>query len=254
MKPVDFSNHQAKGLAGAWPLDDRNDLIAKDLSNNRNNASLTNYAIWSNDGSAYFGGAAAANYVNLGDPVALDLSSVLSLSVWVKKSTASQNAGIFCKWYSGSNNTNCFVLSFGQDAANDKISFAILQTNISVKSVAPSDSSIPAGVWTHIVAVANGSVLKLYRDGVPYSTTTAYDGTINTSTRSAIIGRLRTEDTTYSLTGNVKDARVYNRVLSDGEIKDMYYSSKELYLPMKFIHRSYFGIAGSIYRPKILIF
>ncbi len=254
MKLIDFSNHQARGLVGAWPLDDRNNLTAKDLSNNRNNATLTNYAVWSNDGSAYFGGAAAGNYINLGNSTVFDLSSVLSLSVWVKKSTASQNAGIFCKWYQSSDNSNCFALLFGQDAANDKLSFSILQTNISAKSVAPSDSSIPAGVWTHIVAVANGSVLKLYRDGVPYSTTTAYDGTINTSTRNAVIGRLRTNDTTYSLTGNVKDARIYNRVLSDGEIKDMYYSSKELYLPMKLVPRRYFGIAGSIYRPKILMF
>jgi hypothetical protein len=79
------------------------------------------------------------------------------------------------------------------------------------------------GQWIHIVATYSGGVMRLYINGSLYSTRS---GTLALNTiRPLRIGAGRTETTPgYFFNGIIDEVRIYNRALSDEEIKELYYN------------------------------
>ncbi len=77
------------------------------------------------------------------------------------------------------------------------------------------------GSWTHFVAVYNGSTIIPYIDGVRKTSDEFYlGGDIRSVSGNGFIGDNAAE--TRNLDGLIDDVRIYNRSLTDDEIKELY--------------------------------
>lgn len=96
---------------------------------------------------------------------------------------------------------------------NTKFEFAIAMNYIA------SLTTPQAGKWYHLVGTYNGSIIRLYVNGVEESSR-SYSGTITGSAEPLVIGAR--SDASRSFKGSVDEVAVYNRALTDSEIVDRY--------------------------------
>jgi hypothetical protein len=82
-----------------------------------------------------------------------------------------------------------------------------------------SDMSPSIAEWHNIVAVWDGTVGKIYLDG-RLEASASMASSIPASDRSVLVGKAD-NDTVY-LKGTIDDIRIYNRVLSEEEIRSLY--------------------------------
>ena len=189
-----------------------------------NNGTLINGPTFNsgNGGSIVFDGASDKVECSSSSPI----SSTLSLEIMMYPTSLNQNSGVLCKWTAGGGPTdNSYLFYLGQDAANSRYGFALFQTNNTVRTLTPT-TEYSINTWTHIVCTADGSTMRIYKNGVIDPTTQTYDGTIKTSTKKLVVGTLREEDTVYNYTGRIAFCRIYNRALSATEVAQNYNSQK----------------------------
>jgi hypothetical protein len=84
---------------------------------------------------------------------------------------------------------------------------------------AASYMPLSADTWYHLAATYDGDVFKAYRNGVLITTNTAPTGNPDAETNTLKIARHAAAAQFF--TGTVDDVRVYNRVLTDAEIKQL---------------------------------
>jgi len=77
--------------------------------------------------------------------------------------------------------------------------------------------------WYHLVATYDGSIIKLYVNGVQEPTTLSYSGTLTFPTSTINIGIWITSDI-RPFNGLIDQVRIYNRALSPAEIQQHYNS------------------------------
>jgi hypothetical protein len=81
-------------------------------------------------------------------------------------------------------------------------------------------ATLPLNTWTHLAVTYDGSVIRLYKNGVQVSTLN-YIGSILTSTGSLSIGG-NSVWTNETFNGRIDEVRIYNGALAAAEIqKDM---------------------------------
>ena len=97
------------------------------------------------------------------------------------------------------------------------------------KSVAiAADCNAYDNQWHHLLTTYDGSTINLYFDGVLVGTGT---NTLNTDTQFFGIGAWRAGGNTYCAEGHIAGCRIYNRVLTDSEITQLYseFAEKTVY-------------------------
>lgn len=160
---------------------------------------------------------ASSQYVNCGSGSSLKLSSTLTLSAWVKPTSVTVDQTICGYWVTSSGTNNAYLLSL----RSGYIAFEIQQSNNAFGSLNTTGLTPTAGAWQHIVATADGTTMRVYRNGTVSPTTASYNGTINTSSTTFFaIGRLNFP--TWYFGGLIDDVRLYNRALSASEVTDLY--------------------------------
>lgn len=89
-----------------------------------------------------------------------------------------------------------------------------------------SNAALPAGQWSHVVIVANASSspksVNLYVNGERAYPSLTYDGTLRSGTYPMFIGK----QLGGYFKGLIDEARIYNRALSETEIKGSYNATK----------------------------
>lgn len=96
-----------------------------------------------------------------------------------------------------------------------------IRDNNGVQSVS---GSINVDQWEHVAGVWNGSEIELYINGVLQGTSSTVG--IDTSlTGGQAIGR-RPDDTLQYMDGEIDDARVYNKALSQSEVNQIYQNTR----------------------------
>ena len=84
-------------------------------------------------------------------------------------------------------------------------------------------ASLPINIWHSIVVTYDGSIIRLYVDGVQ-------KGTLSTTiTPFQSTGTLRIIDPSYSIDGKVSIGRVYDRALTATEVAHNYNVIRERY-------------------------
>jgi len=205
------------GLTGLWHMDEGSGGTTADDSANSNTGTLQSGATWitSSDGGQWDGRSdvnfSTGNYlafdgtanaeVDLGSDSSLQLST-FTFETWVKRSTIATNDMLYAWGLAGPavylKSTN--TLAIGKVGTWEQVSTGtITDTN-----------------WHHIAVTYEAPYIKYYIDGVLDSTDTQSSPGFTFGT-SASLG-IRADNNTDPLNGYLDEARIYNRILTAGEI------------------------------------
>ncbi|MCX6790068.1 MAG: hypothetical protein NTV60_00905 [Candidatus Kaiserbacteria bacterium] len=224
------------GLVGLWSFDGKDmnwgTNMALDRSGSGNNGTLIGMSTTTSPVAGKIGqglrfDGSIFQYVNAGNPSNINFGSgAFSIGLWVKAPTQltsypaviEKGTGDFTScpgthngWYLGKvgNNTYDFRLSDNSTTCFDHVNFGNFE-NLG---------------WTHVVVtVDSGSAaspkIKAYKNGVLVDTVNrAYLGSLDTA-RNLNFGSWQYSGTFFK--GSLDDTRIYNRVLSATEVKNLY--------------------------------
>jgi hypothetical protein len=149
------------------------------------------------------------NYVSVPNSASLNPTSAISICAWINPSWTGNNR-ILQK--GRSDNQYRLIKEWGD---NTKFHLS------GVGELFPQNVLPPLGEWTHLAAIYDGSSMKLYFDGVVVAEMDA-SGDIATSDEPLIIGnKHETAPGGDEFNGMLDDVRIYNRALSQSEIKKL---------------------------------
>ena len=199
----------SNGLVGWWPFNSN----ANDESGNGNNGTV-NGAILTND---RFGSVGQAyDFDGIGDNISMITlnnipmgNSARSLSVWMNPSILS-------------NQWTQTAIGYGSPATNNAFMFGLGNNIIAVQGWA-SDVSAPLlvniGQWLHTICTYDGFNVKIYVNGILIG----YGTNSNWSTiGSEFYFGARPSMTNSFFPGSLDDIGIWNRALTECEIKDLY--------------------------------
>ncbi|MDZ4198899.1 MAG: LamG-like jellyroll fold domain-containing protein, partial [Kiritimatiellia bacterium] len=207
--------HPRTALVAHWTLDETTGTLSVDNSAGGHNA--TNFGTIGTtsgfSGNARLFSGANGNYIET-QTYSADLNPAsFSVSAWARVDgsagvwrtlLSSRGDGSGYNIYAGTDNKWQFWTGRGAGQGFDTL----------------TGPAIEAGVWTHIVVTFDGGTLKktLYVNGVS-TNKTAPSFAVNSSTKFRI-GALAANS--WPFNGAIDDVRVYNRVLSEQEIGEIY--------------------------------
>jgi hypothetical protein len=212
-------------------MDEGADTVINDSSGKGLTGTLTLGASPST-ATAWANGAAGAinssmDFDGTDDYIVVDYNSKLvapqmSFSVWVNVDTYPTSTTREVLRKEGS-----YSIGYSTDGTADP---TISTWDIAIKTptlyrVNPPISKIPVGQWNHIAYTADGASLKVYINGVLYSSTTSYSGNIaDNASNKLFLGTYGT--TTPSLgrwfDGKIDDVRIFGYSMTPQQIRDVY--------------------------------
>jgi len=219
--------YNPSGLVGYWPLNEGSGSSTIDASGN-GNAGTWAGTTSGNNSTYYTGGKVGTyagnfngsnDYVNLGNPTALQVTSSLSVVAWVNQSAVVSFGNVMVgNYWSGS---GAFVV---QDYGSNNMLCSYLGNT---KTVATPTNSFNTGIWYYIGCTYNGSTITTYINGVN-SGSIAATGTLSNS--SGYPWYIGTEGSVGFQTGffhgSIDDVRIYSRALSPAEVMALYTAEK----------------------------
>jgi len=202
-------------IVSYWTMDSISGNILHDEANNNDGSMYNNPSVVGGKiGDAlYFDGV--NDYVSVPDDSSLDITQAITLSAWFKPSTVNGVHTILGKNNENPWNTNSYTLF-----QSNKWIYCKMDDS-SGKILQPNSGLLNKDQWVHIVCVFDGaSTAKLYVNGVLTKTAVNTNfGDIRTSNKNFILGQ---KGTNFLLNGALDEVRIYNKSLSDSEVKDLY--------------------------------
>ena len=192
-----------------WPTN-----VAYDRSGRGNNGSILNMSTSSSPVSGASG--QALNFDSINDHIlvpnstSLNITSSITISAWIKPNSFGQNnfGRIVHK-----DGVNGYIFSLNNNSITNGLLFYSGGVNASTSNV------ITLNRWQHVASVFNGSTVTLYVNGIAVSTQA--QPALTASTASLGIG-IRPADSLRGFDGIIDEVRIYNRALSDSEMKQLY--------------------------------
>jgi hypothetical protein len=152
-------------------------------------------------------------------------TSQVSGEAWVFAESATVWGTIVKNW--GSSQTGQFHL--GLDGSSGRLSIYIAQSNGAQIGPVIDPGAFPLNSWQHVAFVADGAMLRLYRNGVEIGTPISYDGTLRTTIPCLSIGVKQNDSCTGPSPsasgfwdGLIDELSIYNRALSPAEIQSIF--------------------------------
>jgi alpha-mannosidase len=202
---------------GWWKFDETSGATAADSSGNGNTGTVSG-ASWTTghlSNALSFNGS--SNYVLAGNYP--KPTTTATYTAWVYANSAPTWASIIKNW----GNTTAGQIHLGIDNTSGKLSVYMTQSNGTTVNCIEA-TAFPTGSWQHVATVADGSTIRLYRNGTQVASV-SYNGTLKTSFNALGIGVKPNEagtgpDSTNPgyWNGKIDDVRIYNRALSAQEI------------------------------------
>ncbi len=198
------------GPVGWWKLDENTGASAADSSGSGNNGTLTNGPVWTagrmGSGLAFDG---TNDSVTIPHSPSLALAGAFSMAAWVNPAISTTNfKSVMVKNYS-----HFLYASVKGYCGNGAVLVGFVGS--AGTKTACDRNPLPANAWTHLAATNDGSVLRLYRNGV-LTSSAAVTGAPVASTGTLQLGASRVSGENFN--GKLDDARVYNRALSASEV------------------------------------
>ncbi|MBI5361327.1 MAG: DUF2341 domain-containing protein [Planctomycetes bacterium] len=219
------------GLVGSWHFNEGSGSVVRDSSGIGNDATVTigNSGTQTTVATAWTNGSpgksgSGLNFDGTDDEVqapdspTLDITNAITLSAWVKPSGFPNAVGeIISKWNYITNNRS-FLLDV-DNFGNPR--FYVSSDGIEQWGFT-ANASIPTSSWTHITAVSDGAVMKIYINGVQDPATLPAHQ-IKASNATCGIGNISTGGGgPYYFAGVIDEPRIYNRALSTNEIASLF--------------------------------
>ena len=198
------------GLVGWWRLNESLGTTAADSSGNGNTGILVNSPRWT---TGKIGNAVTTTngYVNCGTGSSLDLAngSAVSMCAWVNPSSFPGGfEGIMAK------RTGSYAYGINFNGGNFQV-YTSGGSGIQIFSY-----TLPLGVWTHICGIMSSSPTELYVNGALNATLGSGGGVQSNSSDPFVIGQSGTVAEIF--VGSIDDVRIYNRVLTAGDVAQLY--------------------------------
>ena len=195
--------------------------IAHDLSFNENNGTIYG-ATWqklkTGKNALYFDGV--DDYVKVPDSPSLTITKELTVEFWAYDITEGINHGVVSK---GKRLETWFVDAENSKSPKEGWEFFVKTTE------GPFYLHAPLGYmnrWIHFVGVAKPLYMAIFIDGIEVARRTDITGDFLTTTNPLIIGSHY--DGPY-FNGLIAHVSIYNRALSESEIKKIYETTKVLF-------------------------
>ncbi len=200
------------GLVGYWKFDEGSGTTTADSSGLGNNGTL-NGATWvsgvSGDAVSFDG---TGTYVEVPGTSALEPTSTVSVTAWVKTTTAPALGG---EVVSMGDNYVLRVLSDGNV-------FFFFYNGTTWITVQTTGVNVLDGRWHNIAGVKSASQIQIFVDGVSkaaYSTSDTIPYTLGTN---LYFGKHGNGSTSYNFNGVIDDVRIYNTALSATDVQNIY--------------------------------
>ena len=203
-------------LVGYWPLNDVYGTLAEDNSTYDNDGTLTNGPVWT-DGK--FGNAlefdGTDDYVLVDDGPSLDITNNLTVEAWFNIDSLPTSADMKSIVSKDTNyefhvENNGTIYWWWHNAFGKEHKFY-------------SSSTITPGQWHHVAVVYTDGHQKLYLDG-NLDAESYHTGLLETNTNDLHIGQNQGSSGRW-FNGKIDEVRIWNRVLSEQEIKASYDNS-----------------------------
>lgn len=212
-----------EGLVGAWiPSVSGSGLLLPDLSGHGNSGTLTNMGpedwVSGQYGRALdFDGVDDGIYIGIDDFGKNHTSG--SIAYWFSTTTTASNANAFTSAYEGG--TSNYLMTRFNAGAIEFFQF----NNDGTPDQIRTSATFNDGLWRHCVVLSTGSEYQIFVDGTSQSFSVVSgsnngDWFADTSLRNNITFAYRSQSTDINYyDGQLDDIRIYNRALSEPEIK-----------------------------------
>jgi len=207
-----------------------------DLSRSENNGTLINSPtfISENGGNIAFDGIDDYFITPTGLTPSLNITSQITLETWFKSTSlanTSHGDSLFSKGLSTDLNSGVYELNLANNTTANRPSFR-MRIGASTPLYSPTNILINLNQIYHIVCTYNGSIMRIFVNGVESGSGLSTSGTIQNNTQQLTIGvrfvhRTGIADSFFS--GNIYLSKIYNRALSATEILQNYNTTKSRY-------------------------
>lgn len=177
------------------------------------------------NGLAYFSSSWSSDYISIPDSQALQIAGAFSVAVWFNSSSTNNYSGegqhIINKMVSSGVTTSTFQFIWNADRMR------IQGTSGTVFQSSPRD--MVANRWYFAVATFDGTTCTWYVDGKHQGSGTGV--TFNNTTNPIVVG-VR-QDGSFPFLGRVGPLFIYNRALTQGEVKGLMINTNQMFVPKK---------------------
>ena len=215
------------GLVGYWPFNGN----ANDISGNGNNGNVSGTTQLSSD--RFLNLNSAYNWDGSNSPITVlnnttqNFSNGVTFSVWINQTGIYCNSCVATNYVSKGRDINSGGIAIGLNHANQKYYFQVTGSPLSVNppySIFFSNTVISYNTWTNIVGTYNGSIIKIYINGV-LDVTYNYSSIISINNDNILFGKQKGTSVfadNYNMLGKLDDIGIWNRALTPQEITDLY--------------------------------
>jgi hypothetical protein len=227
---VSLPSNLQQGLVGYWPFcGNANDESGNGNDGVVNGATLTEDR-FGNAGKAYaFDGE--TDFIEIQDNNSLDLTNQYSFSAWVEIPDYSLNNSAYSQRTilgkprpNGGSGYSLIALIGNESPGLNTLAYAAgWNDDNSNGSIAPVDS-IPLDSWTHIVFTNDGTVAKLFKNGIE-TATADFNLTLLNSDQPLYIGKefnFNNSADNRWFNGSLDDIGIWNRALTPEEVQELY--------------------------------
>ena len=232
---------------------------ANDLSGNYNHgyvrgATLTSDRFGNPNSAYYFGGRGSNNYIRVNQDNSLNLYNTVSISFWMMQTSSAgtiwnnngwsgyeQNVGsdaiftVIAKSglsYGYSNYGGLCVYTSLSSSRQQLCDLKISDRNGNHLNVGAQASMncYTYGQWIHVVQVVDGNRSRVYFNGVLYTElTTAAPSLYMSNNFDLYIGQQDDPSPYFTFNGSLDDIAIYNRALSDSEVRSLFNNYRDPY-------------------------
>jgi hypothetical protein len=197
-------------LIAHYRFDEGSGTTASDSSGNGNNGTLMGGPSWVAGVTGHaLSFAAAGSTVQVPSSSSLTGMSTVTVAMWVQAATI----GVDQDFLSMRCPAPAYYAYDFQISTQNKVQFqAVSPTSAGAGA---TNTAVKAGTWYHVAGVYDGSVVKVYLNGVADGYTNPVSGTLVSNCQHLSIAL-------SNFTGVLDEVRIYRRVLSGTEIMSLY--------------------------------
>jgi len=209
-----------KGLVAYYPFNGN----AKDESGNENHGEVTGATFV--DGrhgvvrrACYFDGS--SDYIEIEHSESVSFSSSnYAITMWVKYPSQAENGWGYSALFIKARGTEPFYgpTVFASHKQKGKVDFR----EVGNAELMTNKSKLDDNIWRHFVFMKRGVRYSIFINGILDSSVERDFGDVRINDRPIVLGANQTVRTGQNYKGYMDDLRIYNRALSEAEVKALY--------------------------------
>lgn len=243
---INWGDDLAQGLVGWWPFCEGAGKRAYNASQLNGNVGAFNGSLaW---GKGVFGGpcldsSTAGSYLSVTSYSQLAITTNGTVSCWINANSLPPHVG---EWVAKNGN---YILRYDRDVGNTP-GFAMFYWDNSLLQYKYVALTLSTARWYHVAGVISGNAISaIYLNGNPQTLVSGNFGAASRdTTQTLLMGDASGGGEPW--TGRIDDARIYNRALTQSQIRALYSQGMRPFLPPR--RRVISQVAAATYRPRLI--